>query len=187
MLTLAEPRTRPRTWNTVAELRAGRLERLSANAEAACAEFRALDALGNDAPDHWVWAACERDLALRELAHWHPDDEVVVRERADDDRADKALTDACGAIRAGRIMRKPLDPRGWAVLASTDATGELRVSLLRRLTAKLLADGVDPDLAAALAHAQNVARCSPPLPRAEVERIVDAVCDWRADRIEAGS
>jgi hypothetical protein len=171
---------------TVHELRTRRLDRLEHAAREACDRFHQHDqALGprDSTTRAWMAAAIDRDDTLRALAHEDPDHPLVQREDADDRRAWEDARDRIDAQRAGRLQRKPLDRNGWAALASTPAAGALRQTALRRLTAKLLADGVDPDLAAAVAQSHNVAWCRPPLPRAHVDALVDGVCQWRADRL----
>jgi hypothetical protein len=85
---------------------------------------------------------------------------------------------------ADRLHRRPLDDHGWADLVTTPARGADRPLALTRLTGKLLADGVAPHLTGAIAQTVNAARCVPPLPPAEVDQLVDWVCDRHADALQ---
>ena len=62
--------------------------------------------------------------------------------------------------------------------------GDQRGRTILRLTGKLLSTGIDPRLAAGLLHSHNRARCTPPLPATEVDRLVDWTCHRHADTLE---
>lgn len=87
------------------------------------------------------------------------------------------------AADAETIETRPSDDDGWAALALTPARGDGRRKALVRLTGKLLAARVDPEVVHALMQAQNSARNVPPLDVDAVATVVDWVCDRHADAL----
>lgn len=179
----------------------GILKRLAARAEDACRRYHQLDQPGAEPTHEWFRAWSARHYAVNNLRVSAADHPIVRREDAHDRGDAQHLIDrgltisdvlACFdharqqllAESHARIIARPLDADGWARLAATPAYAHNRATAIRRLTAKLLADGVDPYLAAELAHDHNEARCRPPLPRPAVDALVDDVCEWRAAKLE---
>lgn len=86
---------------------------------------------------------------------------------------------------AARATREQLDDDAWADLAVTPARGPRRHRTILRLAGKLLSHGLDPRLTGALLHSHNRARCAPPLPAVEVDRLLDWTCHRHADALES--
>ena len=64
----------------------------------------------------------------------------------------------------------------WIQTAEPIAEGQ-RDMTLTRISGHLLRRGVDPRLAWTLVHALNEARCRPPLPAAQIDKIVGSIAD----------
>jgi hypothetical protein len=75
---------------------------------------------------------------------------------------------------------------GWQELAEGVAEGARDCSLAR-LTGYLLRRRVEPFVARELIHSFNTTHCSPPLPSADVERIVESITGRELRRREAGN
>jgi Bifunctional DNA primase/polymerase, N-terminal/Primase C terminal 1 (PriCT-1) len=70
--------------------------------------------------------------------------------------------------------RAAAPPEEWVALLRAIPHGQRNVSLAR-VTGHLLRRNVDVDVVAELAHAVNAARCRPPLPTRDVDRIIDSI------------
>jgi hypothetical protein len=75
----------------------------------------------------------------------------------------------------------------WQTLLASGIANGARNTTLTKLTGHLLRRYVDPRLVLELMQATNAARCLPPLPEADVLRIVDSICGKELKRRGHGS
>ncbi|MEJ7655667.1 MAG: hypothetical protein WKF33_01390 [Thermoleophilaceae bacterium] len=78
-------------------------------------------------------------------------------------------------------------PGHWARLARTPVYGKARRQMIARLTGRLLADGVDPEVVHALMLGQNTARARPPLRSATVVETVRWAMARELEKLEAAA
>jgi hypothetical protein len=77
--------------------------------------------------------------------------------------------------------RPAVPPEAWVALLRDGIPGPRgdlsgrRNDTLTRLVGHLLSRDVDVDVAAELVHAVNAARCQPPMPADEVDRVIDSI------------
>ena len=83
-------------------------------------------------------------------------------------RLDKVSPPAKGAA-------LPLPPEAWRELVAKDAAEGTRDCTIAKLAGHLLRRRIDPFVALELLQTWNVTRCVPPLPAADIERIVASV------------
>jgi len=94
------------------------------------------------------------------------------------------LLELTRAESSGREVATP--PDVWTAMLDVIPKGERNASLAR-LAGYFLRHYVDVDLAAGLVHLVNATRCTTPLPRVEVDRIVDSISRAELRRREARS
>jgi hypothetical protein len=94
-------------------------------------------------------------------------DKVAESSKARAVRAPAAGASGSFAVRA---------PEDWRVLVQGGSAEGSRNDTVTRLAGHLLRRRVDPVVTLELLQAWNEARCTPPLPLAEVERAVDSIC-----------
>ncbi len=85
--------------------------------------------------------------------------------------------------RADAATAAATSPEVWTTMVRDGIHDGQRNASLTRLTGHLLRHWVDGDLAAELVHLVNAARCRPPLPRADVDRIIDSISAREAQRL----
>jgi hypothetical protein len=78
------------------------------------------------------------------------------------------------------------DPSVWISMLTDGLEDGRRNVSLARLTGYLLRHYVDVDLVAELVHLLNEAKCRPPTPRCEVDRIIDSIAKREACRRRRG-
>jgi hypothetical protein len=92
----------------------------------------------------------------------------------------RALTSTVNGAANGKVPPAPVgDWRGIVVNGAGEGT---RDDTAARLTGYLLRHRVDALVVLGLLQAWNESRCSPPLPAADIERIVDSICRKELER-----
>jgi hypothetical protein len=71
----------------------------------------------------------------------------------------------------------PTPPREWRALVATGVGEGVRDNTITRLAGYLLRHRIDPVVSLTLLQSWNSTHCAPPLPAADVERIVGSICD----------
>jgi hypothetical protein len=82
--------------------------------------------------------------------------------------------------------KPPAPPAEWRALAETGAAEGSRDSTVTRLAGHLLRRRVDPIVALTLLRSWNATHCTPPLPEADIERIVASICGRELTRRGCG-
>ena len=67
-------------------------------------------------------------------------------------------------------------PSEWRALIANGVAEGQRDNTITKITGYLLRRYVDPLVVLELVHLFNAARCTPPLPEADIERIVASIC-----------
>ena len=70
---------------------------------------------------------------------------------------------------------RPVPPAEWRALAANGVAEGARDTSVTRLAGYLLRRHVDPFLALELLQSWNAQRCTPPLPAADIDRIVESI------------
>lgn len=86
----------------------------------------------------------------------------------------------------GNGSKPPTPPAEWRDLVETGAAEGSRDSTLTRLAGHLLRRRIDPFVALTLLQSWNDTRCTPPLPEADIERIVASICGRELKRRGCG-
>jgi putative DNA primase/helicase len=95
----------------------------------------------------------------------------------------RALTSTTDGTAGGKVLPAPTGD--WRGIVVNGAGEGVRDCTAARLTGYLLRHRVDPLVVLGLLHAWNESRCSPPLPAADIERIVDSICGKELKRRSA--
>jgi Bifunctional DNA primase/polymerase, N-terminal/Primase C terminal 1 (PriCT-1) len=88
------------------------------------------------------------------------------------------------ACEARTTERAPAPPSVWTAMVRDGIPEGQRNASLARLTGHLLRRWLDVELAAELVALVNEHRCRPPLPTAELERIIDSIATREAQRLQ---
>jgi Bifunctional DNA primase/polymerase, N-terminal/Primase C terminal 1 (PriCT-1) len=76
----------------------------------------------------------------------------------------------------GNGKAAPIPPAEWHALVATGVNEGARDCTIAKLAGYMLRRRIDPFVALELLQVWNGARCAPPLPAADIERIVDSIC-----------